>query len=96
VKKLLKQEYTVELKEQVVKHAQAVGIVTAAKELQLVEQTVRNWVNAAKGGKPLSNAAKEFTPEQMELSKLRAENARLKMHVEILKKATAYFAKDAL
>jgi transposase len=96
VKKLLKQEYTVEFKEQVVKHAQAVGIVTAAKELQLVEQTVRNWVSTAKGGKPLSNAAKEVTPEQMELSKLRAENARLKMHVEILKKATAYFAKDAL
>ena len=36
------------------------------------------------------------TPEQMELSRLRAENARLKMHVDILKKATAYFAKDAL
>jgi transposase-like protein len=28
--------------------------------------------------------------------RLRAENARLKMHVDILKKATAYFAKDAL
>jgi len=34
--------------------------------------------------------------KEMELSRLRAENARLKMHVEILKKATAYFAKDAL
>lgn len=31
MKKLLKQEYTVEFKEQVVKHAQAVGIVTAVK-----------------------------------------------------------------
>ena len=30
------------------------------------------------------------------LKALEAENARLKMHVEILKKATAYFAKDAL
>ena len=27
-----------------------------------------------------------MTPEQMELSRLRAENARLKMHVDILKK----------
>jgi len=32
----------------------------------------------------------------MELSRLRVENARLKMECEILKKATAYFAKDAL
>jgi transposase len=32
----------------------------------------------------------------MELSRLRAENARLKMENEILKKATAYFARDAL
>jgi transposase len=32
----------------------------------------------------------------MELSRLRAENSRLKLEVEILKKATAYFAKDAL
>ena len=35
-------------------------------------------------------------PEQMELSRLRAENGRLKLEVDILKKATAYFAKDAL
>ena len=44
----------------------------------------------------LGAGAKPVTPEQMELSRLRAECARLKMHVEILKKATAYFAKDAL
>jgi transposase-like protein len=32
----------------------------------------------------------------MELSRLRAENAALKMENDILKKATAYFAKDRL
>jgi len=42
VKKIPKQEYTA--KEQAVKHAQAVGVVVAAKELGLVEQTLRNWV----------------------------------------------------
>jgi DNA replication protein DnaC len=36
------------------------------------------------------------TPEQMEISRLRAELARANMQVAILKKATAYFAKDAL
>jgi transposase len=47
-------------------------------------------------GKLNAAGAKPVTPEQMELSRLRAECARLKMHVDILKKATAYFAKDAL
>ncbi len=96
MKKIPKQEYTAEFKEQAVKHAQAVGIVVAARELGLVEQTLRNWVKATEAGKLVGAGAKPVTPEQMELSRLRAENARLKMHVEILKKATAYFAKDAL
>lgn len=96
MKKIPKQEYTAEFKEQAVKYAQAVGIVVTAKELGLVEQTLRNWVKAAEAGKLVGAGTKPVTPEQMELSRLRAENARLKMHVDILKKATAYFAKDAL
>ena len=96
MKKIPKQEYTAEFKEQAVKHAQAVGIVLAARELGLIEQTLRNWVTAAAAGKLTAVGSKPVTPEQMELSRLRAENARLKMHVDILKKATAYFAKDAL
>ena len=93
MKKIPKQEYTAEFKEQAVKHAQAVGIVVAAKELGLVEQTLRNWVKAAGAGKLVGASTKPVTPEQMELSRLRAENARLKLHVDILKKATAYFAR---
>ena len=96
MKKIPKQEYTAEFKEQAVKRAQEVGVGVAARELGLVEQTLRNWVKAAAAGKLNAPGAKPITPEQMELSRLRAENARLKMHVDILKKATAYFAKDAL
>ena len=96
MKRIPKQEYTAEFKEQAIKHAHAVGIVVAARDLGLVEQTLRIWVKAAAAGKLMAPGAKPVTPEQMELSRLRAENARLKMHVEILKKATAYFAKDAL
>ena len=96
MKKIPRQEYTAEFKEQAVKHAQAVGIVVAARELGLIEQTLRNGVKAAEADKLVGAGAKPVTAEQMELSRLRAENARLKMHVEILKKATAYFAKDAL
>lgn len=95
--KIPKQEYTVEFKELAVnrvKGGQGIGVV--AKDLGLVEQTLRNWVKAAKAGKLNPPGAKKVTPEEMELSRLRAENARLRMECEILKKATAYFAKDAL
>ena len=96
MQKIPKQEYTAEFKEQAVKRAQEVGVGVSARELGLVEQTLRNWVKAAAAGKLSAPGAKAVTPEEMELSRLRAEVARLKMHVEILKKATAYFAKDAL
>lgn len=97
MKKIPKQEYTSEFRELAVKRVkvgQSVGAV--ARELGLVEQTLRNWVKAAKQGKLNTPGGKTITPEQMELSRVRAENARLRMENEILKKATAYFAKDAL
>lgn len=53
-------------------------------------------MKASAAGRLVGVLAKPVTAEQMEPSRLRAECARLKMHVEILKKATAYFAKDAL
>lgn len=95
--KIPKQEYTAEFKELAVKRVNAgQGIGAVARELSLVEQTLRNWVKAAKAGKLNGAGAKAVTPEQMELSRLRAENIRLQRQVEILKKATAFFAKDAL
>ena len=95
--KIPKQEYTAEFKELAVKRVrggQTAGAV--ARDLGLVEQTLRNWVKAAAAGKLNGAGSKVVTPEEMELSRLRAENIRLKRENEILKKATAYFAKDAL
>ena len=66
------------------------------KELGLSDQTVRNWVKAAAEGKLAGAGGRVVTPEEMELSRLRAENLRLKRENEILKKATAYFARDVL
>lgn len=97
MKRIPKQEYTAEFKELAVKRVKSgQGVGPVARELGLVEQTLRNWVKAAERGQLNPTGAKVVTPEQMELSRLRAENARLRMECEILKKATAYFAKDAL
>ena len=98
MKKLPKQEYTAEFKELAVKRVKAGPLSNwaVAKELGVGDQTLRNWVKAFDDGKLNGAGAKVVTAEQMELSRVRAENARLKMENEILKKATAYFAKDVL
>ena len=95
--KIPKQQYTIAFKELAVKRVKdGLTAGAAAKELGRVEQTLRNWVKAAAAG-PLNGAgATVVTPEQMELSRLRAENVRLKRENEILKKATAYLARDIL
>lgn len=95
--KIPKQEYTTEFRELAVKRYKEVGSVSrVAKELGLVEQTLRNWVKAAGTGKLNGPGSKPVTPEQMELSRLRAENIRLKRECEIIKKAMAYFAREVL
>ena len=58
-----------------------------AREVGVPEQSIRNWVKAEAAGKLGSVAGgKPITPAQMEISRLRAENARLKMELEIAKK----------
>ncbi len=58
------------------------SIVAVAKGLGLIEQTLRNRVSAAGAGRYQAVDTKPVTPKQMELSRLRAENARLKMHAD--------------
>ena len=77
------------------------GVAAVGRELGISAQTVRtqtvrNWVKAAQAGKLNGAGAKVVTPEQMESSRLRAENKRLQMELEIAKKTAAYFAKDLL
>jgi transposase len=97
MKKIPKREYTTEFKELAVKRVKDGQTASAvAKDLGLIEQTLRNWVKAADSGKLAKAGGKAITPEQMELSRLQAEVVRLKRENEILKKATAYFARDTL
>ena len=97
MKKIPKQAYTDEFKELAVKRvADGQSIPATAKELGVNDQSLRNWVKAAAAGKLKGAGSKIVTPEQMELTRLRAENIRLKRENEIIKKAAAYFAKDVL
>lgn len=97
MKKIPKQAYTTGFRELAVKRVQDGEPVTVVvKELGLGDQTLRNWIKAAAQGKLNGAGSKVVTPEAMELTRLRAENARLRRENEIIKKAAAYFAKDVL
>ena len=63
--------------------------------LGIPKQTLENWVRQAAKGKLAGAGAKPVSAEQMELARLRAELARVKMGRDILKKAAAYFARES-
>ena len=89
--------YTLEFKLEavrLVKGGQDVGVT--AKVLGMPKQTLGNWVRLSEKGELRGAGDKPVSAEQMELARLRAELARVKMERDILKKATAYFAKDLL
>ena len=96
--KIPKQSYTAEYKQEAVRQVEVEGKSPAhvSRELGIAEQTLGNWRKAHKAGKLVVGTVKPVTPDQMERSQLKAENRRLKMEVDILKKATAYFAKESM
>jgi transposase len=68
------------------------SIGQVAKDFDLTETNVRTWVKQAaidQGERPGLT-----TEERDELTKLRRENRSLREDVEILKRATAFFAKE--
>ena len=64
--------------------------LSVAKILNMPHQTLENWLRLDRTAKLIGVDHKLVTVEQMELTRLRAENARLKMERDILKKATEY------
>jgi len=98
MKRVPKVTYTLEFKLEALRRVRGGEAVRkVAREIGVPEQSIRNWVKAqAEGRLGGAEKGKPITPEQMEISRLRAENARLKMEMEIVKKAAAYFARESL
>jgi len=63
-----------------------------ARDFDLTETAVRLWVNQAQ----VDDGEKDglTSAERDELARLRRENRRLREDVEVLKRATAFFAKE--
>jgi len=93
------QRYTPEFRAEAVKLVTEQGLSqeAAAKRLSVPKGTIGNWVAAAKGSNgtavPGARSAKELEAEN---AKLRKELAEARMERDILKKATAYFARESL
>ena len=68
----------------------------AAKSLDVNVQMLGRWVKEhreSEDGQAFCGNGK-LTPEQEEIKRLKAENKRLEMERDILKKATAFFAAE--
>jgi transposase len=65
-----------------------------AKDFDLTETAVREWVKQAERGTGARSDGGLTTAERQELAELRRDNRRLREDVEILKRATAFFAKE--
>jgi transposase len=66
-----------------------------ARELDLTETAVREWVKRAQADAGNGPAGVLTTVEREELSRLRREIKRVRMERDILKAAATYFAKES-
>ncbi len=93
------QRYTPEFRAEAVKLVSEQGLSqeTAAKRLSIPKGTLGNWVAASKASTRASApGARSAADLEAENARLRKELAETRMERDILKKATAYFARESL
>ncbi len=74
-----------------------VSVAQAARDLDVHENVLRKWVKDF-GSDPTQAfpGQGQMKPEQLEIERLRREVVKLKAERDILKKATAFFAREAI
>jgi transposase len=91
-----RRSFTPEFKAEIVELCQrgdrSIGRV--ARDFDLTETAVREWVRQAERDAGTHGDGELTSAERQELAVLRRENRRLREDVEILKRATAFFAKE--
>ena len=74
-----------------------VALAQAARDLDLHETVLRSWIRElATDPQQAFPGNGVMKPEQAEIERPKKENAKLKMERDLLKKAAAYFARQAL
>ncbi len=92
-----RQKYSKEFKLDAVRLVteQGYSIAQAARNLGLNANMLSRWKIEAAESQSAFRGSGKLSPEQLELRRLKAENRQLRMEREILKKATAFFAKES-
>ncbi len=93
------QRYTPEFRAEAVKLVTEQGLSqhTAAERLAIPKGTLANWIAASKASsRPSAPGARAAAELEAENTRLRKELAEARMERDILKKATAYFARESL
>jgi transposase len=90
--------YTPEFKAEAVRLVteQGYSVAEAARSLGISENLIRNWKQALHDrGEHAFPGQGKLSPFEEEVHRLRAENKRLLAERDILKKAAAFFAREA-
>lgn len=94
-KKLGRKAYDAAFKERAVKMAVESGnVAETARQLGIGYSLLQSWRNAAELARAKGHGLAMALEEKQRLAALERENAALREENEILKKATAYFARD--
>ena len=100
MKAVPKRAYTAEFRDAAVKQVLEGGrsIASVARSLEMSSKSLANWVYHARKGEAIVKRAlaQPVSEVEAELSRLRQENAKLKLEKEILKKSAAYFARESM
>ena len=98
MERLPNQVYTEAFRREAVKLVLEGGlpVPTAAKQLSVPKRTLLEWISKAKAGGPeaLKGPGTPVNEVVAENSRLKRELAEARMERDILKKATAFFAKE--
>jgi transposase len=95
---MAKRKHTPEFKREAVRLAREPGmsLPRAATDLGIHVNTLRGWVKKFESGKWVKEPGAEMkSAEAKEIERLRRELDRVTMERDILKKATAFFAKES-
>ena len=92
-----KRKYTSEFRAEAIRlvNQGTKSLSQVAREIGVGHQTLWSWVHQAEVDDGRGKPEELTTDERQELARLRRENAQLREEREILKKATAFFAKES-
>lgn len=72
------------------------NVAQAARELEISASLLRTWITAAETAEARGKGLAGALEDKLEMERLRKQLAEAQEELEIIKKATAYFARERL